>query len=291
MADSPKTAAVDFVRGVHEVHDLFFPGAQPAVIVVENLSKRFGGTEAVSDLSFEVRPGVVTGFLGPNGAGKTTTMRVIMGLETADVGTGHHRRGAPTAICPSRSRRSGRCSDARAAHPGRDARSHLAALAAANRLARRPGRRGARPRRARGRRRTGGPATFSLGMGQRLGIAAALLGDPAVLLFDEPTNGLDPEGIVWIRNLMGELAAEGRAVLVSSHLMSEMALTADHLVVIGRGRLIADEPLEAFVARTSTETVLVRTPAPDRLAAVLAGLGAYTPAATERSRWSGWSRP
>ena len=118
--------------------------------------------------------------------------------------------------------------------------------------------------------------TFSLGMGQRLGIAAALLGDPAVLLFDEPTNGLDPEGILWIRNLMRNLAAEGRAVLVSSHLMSEMALTADHLVVIGRGRLIADEPLEAFVARTSTETVLVRTPERDRLAAVLAGLGAYT---------------
>jgi ABC-2 type transport system ATP-binding protein len=244
------------------------------VIVVENLSKRFAGTQAVSDLSFEVRPGVVTGFLGPNGAGKTTTMRVIMGLETPTSGRAtidglaYHQLPLPLKAV-------GALLDARAAHPGRDARSHLAALAATNGL---PKRRvdevlGLVGLEAVANRRAG---RFSLGMSQRLGIAAALLGDPAVLLFDEPTNGLDPEGILWIRNLMRDLALEGRAVLVSSHLMSEMALTADHLIVIGRGRLIADEPLAAFVARTSTETVLVRTPEPHRLAAVLAGLGAYT---------------
>jgi ABC-2 type transport system ATP-binding protein len=244
------------------------------VIVVENLSKRFAGILAVSDLSFKVRPGVVTGFLGPNGAGKTTTMRVIMGLERPTTGRatigGRAYRDLPVPLHAV-----GALLDARAAHPGRDARSHLAALAAANRLPR------SRIDEVLGLvgldrvadRRAG---AMSLGMAQRLGIAAALLGDPAALLFDEPTNGLDPEGILWIRNLMRRLAAEGRAVLVSSHLMSEMALTADHLVVIGRGRLIADEPLEAFVARTSTETVLVRTPEPHRLAAVLAGLGAYT---------------
>ncbi len=244
------------------------------MIVVENLSKRFGPTEAVSNLSFEVRPGVVTGFLGPNGAGKTTTMRVIMGLEAPTSGQatigGTVYRGLPYPL-----RAVGALLDARAAHPGRDARSHLAALAAANRL---PRRRvdevlGLVGLEAVAHRRSG---AYSLGMGQRLGIAAALLGDPGTLLFDEPTNGLDPEGIVWIRNLMADLAAEGRAVLVSSHLMSEMALTANHLVVIGRGRLIADEPLEAFVARTSTEAVLVGTPEPERLAAVLAGVGAYT---------------
>ena len=244
------------------------------MIVVQNLSKRFGSTQAVADLSFAVRPGLVTGFLGPNGAGKTTTMRVIMGLETPTSGRatigGLAYRDLPVPL-----QAVGALLDARAAHPGRDARSHLAALAAANRL---PKRRvdevlGLVGLGAVANRRSG---TFSLGMGQRLGIAAALLGDPAALLFDEPTNGLDPEGILWMRNLMGDLAAEGRAVLVSSHLMSEMALTADHLIVIGRGRLIADEPLEAFVARTSTETVLVRTPEPERLAAVLAGLGAYT---------------
>jgi ABC-2 type transport system ATP-binding protein len=244
------------------------------VIVVENLSKRFAGIMAVSDLSFEVQPGVVTGFLGPNGAGKTTTMRVIMGLEPATSGRatigGVAYRDLPVPL-----QAVGALLDARAAHPGRDARSHLAALAAANRLPKRRveevlalvGLEGAADRRA---------GTFSLGMAQRLGIAAALLGDPGVLLFDEPTNGLDPEGILWIRNLMRDLAGQGRAVLVSSHLMSEMALTADHLVVIGKGRLIADEPLAAFVARTSTETVLVRTPEPRRLAAVLQGVGAYT---------------
>jgi ABC-2 type transport system ATP-binding protein len=244
------------------------------VIVVENLSKRFAGTQAVSDLSFEVGPGVVTGFLGPNGAGKTTTMRVIMGLEAPTSGRatigGLAYRDLPVPL-----KAVGALLDARAAHPGRDARSHLVALAATNRL---PKRRvdevlGLVGLEAVADRRAG---KFSLGMSQRLGIAAALLGDPAVLLFDEPTNGLDPEGILWIRNLMRDLASEGRAVLVSSHLMSEMALTADHLVVIGRGRLIADEPLAAFVARTSTETVLVHTPEPHRLAAVVAGLGAYT---------------
>jgi ABC-2 type transport system ATP-binding protein len=244
------------------------------VIVVENLSKRFASKKAVSELSFEVKPGIVTGFLGPNGAGKTTTMRVIMGLETPTSGRatvcGLAYRDLPVPL-----QAVGALLDARAAHPGRDARSHLAALAATNRLSKRRvdevlalvGLEAVAGRRA---------GTFSLGMSQRLGIAAALLGDPAVLLFDEPTNGLDPEGILWIRNLMRNLAAEGRSVLVSSHLMSEMALTADHLVVIGRGRLIADEPLEAFVARTSTETVLVRTSERERLAAVLAGLGAYT---------------
>jgi ABC-2 type transport system ATP-binding protein len=247
-----------------------------AVILVENLYKRFAGTAAVSDLSFAVRPGVVTGFLGPNGAGKTTTIRAIMGLESPTSGRatigGLAYRDLPVPL-----RAVGALLDARAAHPGRDARSHLASLAAANRLAKSRvdevlalvGLEAVADRRA---------GTFSLGMGQRLGIAAALLGDPAVLVFDEPTNGLDPEGILWIRNLMRDLAAEGRAVLVSSHLMSEMALTADHLIVIGRGRLIADEPLEAFVARTSTETVLVRTPEPGRLAAVLSGLGAYSTA-------------
>jgi ABC-2 type transport system ATP-binding protein len=242
------------------------------MIEIHELTKRYASTVAVDHLSFEVQPGRVTGFLGPNGAGKSTTMRMILGLDTPSGGQ---------ALVNGRSYRSlerplrivGSLLDAGAVHGGRNARDHLACLAAASDLA---GRRVDEVLVQTGlasvaRRRV---KVFSLGMRQRLGIAAALLGDPEILVFDEPVNGLDPEGIVWIRNLMRSLAAEGRTVLVSSHLMSEMALTADHLVVIGRGRLIADTGMRAFIEAAVLEEVFVRTPQGTALAERLRAEGA-----------------
>src|SRR5262252_2473237 len=242
------------------------------MIEAQSLTKVYGHTVAVDGIDFQVKPGMVTGFLGPNGAGKSTTMRMILGLDLPTSGTvtvgGHRYQGEVWPL-----HEVGALLDARAVHPGRSAYNHLHSLAVANGIAR-----------ARvdevleqvgltsvARKRVGG---FSLGMFQRLGIAGALLGDPGTLLFDEPVNGLDPEGIIWIRTLMRSLAAEGRTVLVSSHLMSEMALTADHLLVIGRGRLLADTPLPELIARNSDERVVVRAAGPQRLAADLRVVGA-----------------
>jgi ABC-2 type transport system ATP-binding protein len=234
------------------------------MIEVRGLVKQYGAKIAVNDLSFDVEPGHVTGFLGPNGAGKTTTMRLILGLDYPDAGTAviHGKRYAGLAY-PMRE--VGALIDAKAVHGGRSAYNHLLCLAQTNNL---PKRRVGEVLELVGltdvaRKRTRG---FSLGMSQRLGIAGTLLGDPAVLMFDEPVNGLDPEGILWIRNLMKALAAEGRTVFVSSHLMSEMENTADHLIVIGRGSLLADCTMEEFIARSSGQTVRVRTPQPDLLA-------------------------
>ncbi|MEV0521616.1 ATP-binding cassette domain-containing protein, partial [Nonomuraea sp. NPDC050405] len=237
------------------------------MIEVNGLTKRYGGVTAVNDLTFTVRPGHVTGFLGPNGAGKSTTMRMILGLDRPTAGTATIG-GRPFRRQGAGLRHAGALLDAGDVHPGRSAAAHLSALARGNGL---PRRRVAEVLREVGledvaRRRVGG---FSLGMRQRLGIAAALLGDPPVLLFDEPVNGLDPEGVRWVRNLFRRLAAEGRTVLVSSHLMSEMENTADRLVVIGRGELIAEESLAGFAARGARDRVTVRTPDPARLAAVL----------------------
>jgi ABC-2 type transport system ATP-binding protein len=218
------------------------------VIEACGLTKRYGSTVAVDALSFDVRPGMVTGFLGPNGSGKSTTMRLILGLDLPDAGS------ARIGGCRYRElrwplREVGALLEARAFHPGRSARAHLAALAASNDI---PGARVGEVldlvglADAAGRR----AGRFSLGMAQRLGIAAALLGDPGVLLLDEPVNGLDPEGIRWIRTLLRSLAAQGRAVLVSSHLISEIALTADHLVVVGQGRLLADTSVAELSGRS-----------------------------------------
>jgi ABC-2 type transport system ATP-binding protein len=234
------------------------------MIEVRGLVKRYGGKIAVNDLSFDVEPGHVTGFLGPNGAGKTTTMRLILGLDYPDAGT-VNVDGKQYAGLAYPMREVGALLDAKAVHGGRSAYNHLLCLAQTNNL---PKRRVGEVLELVGltdvaRKRTKG---FSLGMGQRLGIAATLLGDPAVLMFDEPVNGLDPEGILWIRNLMKGLAAEGRTVFVSSHLMSEMENTADHLIVIGRGSLLADCTMDEFIARGSGQTVRVRTPQPDVLA-------------------------
>jgi ABC-2 type transport system ATP-binding protein len=222
------------------------PFANPPVIELFGLTKRFGGATVVDDLSFRVEPGRVTGFLGPNGAGKSTTMRMILGLDTPGAGT------ALIGSSPYRSLRRpltlvGALLEAGAAHPARRARDHLAWLAASNDL---PAARVGEVLEITGLvsaagRRVG---ALSLGMRQRLGIAAALLGDPPILLLDEPINGLDPEGVRWIRTLMRSMAAEGRSVLVSSHLMSETAATADHLIIIGRGRLLADIGTREFVA-------------------------------------------
>jgi ABC-2 type transport system ATP-binding protein len=220
------------------------------VIDVQNLSKRYGSTIAVDELSFTVRPGQVTGFLGPNGAGKSTTMRMMLDLDHPTGGRvlidGRHYRELSEPL-----RRVGALLEAKAMHGDRSAYHHLLWLAQSNRIPKARAREvlelvgldGVAGKRVRG---------FSLGMTQRLGIAAALLGDPPVLLFDEPVNGLDPQGILWIRNLMKELAAAGRTVFVSSHLMSEMALTAEHLVVIGRGRLLADTTMTAFIGQSSS---------------------------------------
>ncbi|MEV0613910.1 ABC transporter ATP-binding protein [Nonomuraea sp. NPDC050404] len=227
-------------------------------IRARNLSKRYGGTTAVADLSFDVEPGQVTGFLGPNGAGKSTTMRMILGLDHPSGGS-VVVDGRPYAELKHPLRKVGALLDAKAVHGGRNARNHLMAIAQSNGI---PASRVSEVLEIVGlrevaKRRVGG---FSLGMAQRLGIAAALLGDPEILLFDEPVNGLDPDGILWIRTFMRKLAAEGRAVFVSSHLMSEMAQTADHLIVIGRGRLIADTSVEEFIGRSSQGYVRVRSP-------------------------------
>ncbi|MEU4226958.1 ATP-binding cassette domain-containing protein [Nonomuraea sp. NPDC026600] len=242
------------------------------MIEVNRLTKRYGGVTAVNGLTFTVRPGHVTGFLGPNGAGKSTTMRMILGLNRPTSGSATID-GRPFARRRHGLRHVGALLDAGDAHPGRSAAAHLWALARGNGL---PRRRVAEVLREVGlegvaRRRVGG---FSLGMRQRLGIATALLGDPPVLLFDEPVNGLDPEGVRWVRGLFRRLAEQGRTVLVSSHLMSEMENTADHLIVIGRGELIADESLTEFAARGAGARVTVRTPDPDELAAVLTFDGA-----------------
>ncbi|MET8633887.1 ABC transporter ATP-binding protein [Streptomyces sp. NPDC004096] len=239
------------------------------MIEAHSLTKRYGGHTAVDDLSFTVRPGVVTGFLGPNGAGKSTTMRMLLGLDTPTSGRAAVN-GRRYAEHRAPLHEVGAMLEARSVHTGRSAYHHLLALAATTGISR---------RRvdevidlvglsAVAKKRVGG---FSLGMGQRLGIAGALLGDPATVILDEPVNGLDPEGILWIRNLLKGLAAEGRTVLVSSHLMSETALTAEHLIVIGRGRLIADTSVAEFVARAAGDVVRVRTDEADRLCALLAG--------------------
>lgn len=241
------------------------------MIEVRNLSKRYGDKVAVDGLDFTVRPGVVTGFLGPNGAGKSTTMRLIAGLDEPTKGqvrvNGRDYRSADAPMAEL-----GLLLEAKAVHTGRSARNHLLALAQTNGIRRRRVEEvidmvGLREVAA---KRVGG---FSLGMGQRLGVAQALLGDPQVVVLDEPVNGLDPEGVLWIRNLLKGLAAQGRTVFVSSHLMSEMAQTADRLIVVGRGRLIADTTVEEFVSRASGSSVMVRTPEPARLRALLAGPG------------------
>lgn len=241
------------------------------MIEAEGLTKRYGRTLAVDDLSFSVQPGRVTGFLGPNGAGKSTTMRMILGLDAPDSGR-VLVDGRPYRSLREPLRVVGALLDARWVHPNRSARAHLLWLARSNRL---PAARvdevlelvglgGVAGRRAGG---------FSLGMSQRLGIAGALLGDPRVLLFDEPVNGLDPEGILWIRRFMHELAAQGRTVLVSSHLLSEMSLTAQDLVVIGRGRLIAQCSTEEFIRQAGESGVRVRSPQADTLRLALVDKG------------------
>jgi ABC-2 type transport system ATP-binding protein len=242
------------------------------MIEAEGLTKRYGDTLAVDDLSFSVEPGKITGFLGPNGAGKTTTMRLILGLDRPTAGR-VTINGKPFRKVDQSMRQVGALLDAKAVHGGRSAYSHLLCLAQSNNLPKRRvnevlglvGLTEVARKRAKG---------FSLGMGQRLGIAAALLGDPEILMFDEPVNGLDPEGILWIRNLMKALAAEGRTIFVSSHLMSEMENTADHLLVIGRGKLIADCTVDEFITANSQQNVRVRTPQPDLLAKLVAAAGA-----------------
>jgi ABC-2 type transport system ATP-binding protein len=250
-----------------------------ATIEVTGLCKRFGSTVALDGLSFTVMPGSVTGFVGPNGAGKSTTMRVLLGLDAADAGSALiGGRPYPTLRHPLS--QVGALLDAAALQPGRTARNHLLWLAHSQGLAARRVDEVVEQAGLQGvvRRRAGG---FSLGMRQRLGIAAALLGDPPVLLLDEPFNGLDPEGIVWMRGLLRSLAAQGRAVLVSSHLMSELQDTASHLVVIGRGRLVADTSVRDLLAAASGGRVTLRTGARSAAMAVLAQAGA-TVAATDR---------
>jgi len=237
------------------------------MIELSGLTKRYGEKVAVNNLSFTVRPGIVTGFLGPNGAGKSTTMRMMLGLDRPTAGDvridGKHydRLKDPLKYI-------GALLDAKAMHGGRSAYNHLLCLAQSNGITKNRvaevldtvGLTAVAKKKAKG---------FSLGMGQRLGIAGALLGDPRILMFDEPVNGLDPEGIHWIRNLMKSLAAQGRTVFVSSHLMSEMALTADHLVVIGQGRLLADTSMSGFIEENSRSYVRIRTPQRERLLDVL----------------------
>ncbi len=243
------------------------------MIEAQGLTKRFSGkpTPAVDDLSFTVRPGVVTGFLGPNGAGKSTTMRLLLGLDRPNSGTALIN-GRPYSHSRTPMRDVGALLDAKDVNGARSARNHLLALAQSNGMGR-----------ARvdevlelvgltevARKRIKG---FSLGMSQRLGIAATMLGNPSVLMFDEPVNGLDPSGILWIRQFMRSLAGEGRTVLVSSHLMSEMALTADHLIIVGRGRLLADLPTQEFIDQSSSNHVSVRSPQQAQLAEALQGPG------------------
>ncbi|MFE0798893.1 ABC transporter ATP-binding protein [Streptomyces sp. NPDC058812] len=240
-------------------------------IDVQNLTKEYGTRRAVDDLTFTVRPGRVTGFLGPNGAGKSTTMRLVLGLDRPTAGTATVG-GRPYAALHEPLRHVGALLDAHAAHGSRTARNHLRVLAASNRV---PSRRVDEVMEETGiasvaRHRV---RTYSLGMRQRLGIAAALLGDPEVVMLDEPSNGLDPEGIIWIRELLRRLAAEGRTVLVSSHLMNETASFADHLVVLGRGRLLADTPMREFIDARVQPRVRVRTSDADALKAALARHG------------------
>ena len=237
------------------------------MIAAQHLTKRYGDKIAVNDLSFTVQPGVVTGFLGPNGAGKSTTMRMILGLDAPTKGT-ITVNGRPFADHTRPLREVGALLEARGVHPGRSARNHLLAMAATAGI---------------GATRvdevidmvgltevaTKRVGAFSLGMGQRLGIASALLADPDVLLLDEPVNGLDPDGVRWIRNLLRRFADEGRTVFLSSHLMSEMALTADHVIVIGRGRLLRDQSMDDFIAGAGSVTVRVRSPEAARLADIL----------------------
>jgi ABC-2 type transport system ATP-binding protein len=241
------------------------------VIEARNLTKRYGDKVAVDDLSFTVKPGIVTGFLGPNGSGKSTTMRLILGLDAPTRGdvkvNGKHYRDHAAPL-----HEVGALLEARSVHTGRSAYNHLLALAQTHGIPRRRvdelidlvGLHEVANKRA---------GQFSLGMGQRLGIAAALLGDPSTVMMDEPVNGLDPEGIHWIRHLLKGLAAEGRTVFVSSHLMSEMALTADHLIVIGRGRLIADTSVDDFIRQASALVVHVRSPQATELGALLGADG------------------
>ncbi|MET7364078.1 ATP-binding cassette domain-containing protein [Streptomyces sp. NPDC005562] len=241
------------------------------MISAYGLTKRYGARTVVDDLGFEVLPGTVTGFLGPNGAGKSTTMRMLLGLDAPTRGRATVG-GRAYAAHPAPLHEVGALLEARSVHPGRSAYHHLMALAHTHSI---PKSRVDTVLELAGihevaRRRVKG---FSLGMGQRLGIAAALLGDPATIILDEPVNGLDPEGVLWIRNLLKSLAAEGRTVLVSSHLMSEMALTAEHLIIIGRGRLLRDTTVDRFVRESGTGSVKVVTPEASRLTELLADPG------------------
>ncbi|MFH9978729.1 ABC transporter ATP-binding protein [Streptomyces sp. NPDC017179] len=242
-------------------------------IQVRGLSKEYGGTRALDRLTCTIEPGRVTGFLGPNGAGKSTTMRLVLGLDRPTAGSATVG-GRPYTALGEPLRTVGALLDAQAAHGSRTARDQLRFLAVSNRI---PARRVDEVLQETGLASVAGRRirTFSLGMRQRLGVAAALLGDPPVLMLDEPANGLDPEGIVWIRELLRRLAGEGRTVLVSSHLMNETAAFADHLVVLGRGRLLADTPMEDFIEQHSHPRVRVRAGAPARLRAVLLAEG-YT---------------
>jgi len=250
-------------------------------IEARHLTKRYGATVAVNDLSFDVNPGMVTGFIGPNGAGKTTTMRLILGLDRPTEGQ-VTIGGKRYSDLPAPMHEVGALLDAKAVHPSRSAYNHLLSLAQSNHI---PTRRvhdvlGQVGLESVAGRKVG---SFSLGMGQRLGIAAALLGDPPVLMFDEPVNGLDPEGIVWIRGFMRHLAGEGRTVFVSSHLMSEMALTADHLIVIGQGKVLRDEGVTEFVDSSSQRRVLVRSPKLAELSGALVAAGASVQPGTDDS--------
>jgi ABC-2 type transport system ATP-binding protein len=249
------------------------------MIEARELTKRFGDKVAVDHLSFTVQPGRVTGFLGPNGAGKSTTMRMILGLDHPNSGSATIN-GMRYAQLSNPLRTVGALLEARSVHTGRSARNHLLFLAQTQGL---PASRADEMLDLVGlrdvaRKRAGG---FSLGMGQRLGVASALLGDPQVLLLDEPVNGLDPEGVLWIRNLMKHLASQGKTVLVSSHLMNEMAVTADHLIVIGRGRLLAEAATEEIIAGGSGQSVRVRTPDADRLTALISAEGGKAIPATD----------
>ena len=241
------------------------------MIEAEHLTKRYGDKVAVDDLSFAVRPGIVTGFLGPNGSGKSTTMRMIMGLDHPTEGrvtvSGQHYHDLAWPL-----HEVGALLEAKAIHPGRSARGHLRMLAEANRI---PLRRVEELLDLVGLASVAGQRAgkFSLGMGQRLGIAAAMLGNPEILLLDEPVNGLDPEGVLWVRNLMKALAAEGRTILVSSHLMNEMAVTADYLIVIGRGKLITEASTADVISRSSDKSVRVRTPDAAKLTELITAAG------------------
>ncbi|MCZ2857458.1 ABC transporter ATP-binding protein [Blastococcus sp. VKM Ac-2987] len=239
------------------------------MIEARALTKTYGSKTAVDDVTFTVQPGTVTGFLGPNGAGKSTTMRMIVGLDRPTAGA-VTVNGKPYAQHHAPLREVGTLLDAKAVHTGRSARNHLLAMGATHGIGKARVRQvieltGLEPVAG---KRVGG---FSLGMGQRLGIAAALLGDPRTLILDEPVNGLDPEGVRWVRHLVRDLAAEGRTVFLSSHLMTEMALTADHIIVIGRGRIVADAPVADIIARAAGTTVRVRTPDATALADLLRG--------------------